>query len=161
MGEVGLLLGLRGEAAPHLHHQNRVPISYELTPANVADLSLTEELLAEANLGGEVACKLLGDLAYRRQELEEELAESGIALVSSEASARRPGIRQQIEIGHLQPQANLRSRRDLGHHHARWAGRQDRSQDNGLHLRFSHQPGVGAFSRSHQGVMGMNLATRI
>jgi hypothetical protein len=42
---------------------NRVPISYELTPANVADLSLTEELLAEADLGGEVARKLLGDLA--------------------------------------------------------------------------------------------------
>jgi len=78
---------------------NRVPISYELTPANVADLSLTEELLAEANLGGEVARKLLGDLAYRSQELEEEeLAESGIVLVSSEASARRPGVRQQIEI---------------------------------------------------------------
>ena len=77
---------------------NRVPISYELTPANVADLSLSEELLAEANLGGEVARKLLGDLAYRSQELEEELAESGIALVSSEASARRPGDRQQIEI---------------------------------------------------------------
>jgi hypothetical protein len=77
---------------------NRVPISYELAPANVADLALTEELLAEANLGGEVARKLLGDLAYRSQELEEELAESGIVLVSSEASARRPGVRQQIEI---------------------------------------------------------------
>jgi hypothetical protein len=77
---------------------NRVPISYELTPANVADLSLTEELLAEANLGGEVARKLLGDLAYRSEELEEELAESGIVLVSSEASARRAGFRQQIEI---------------------------------------------------------------
>ncbi|MBV9441457.1 MAG: transposase [Acidobacteriaceae bacterium] len=77
---------------------NRVPISYELTPANVADLSLTEELLAEANLGGEVARKLLGDLAYRSRELEEELAESGIVLVSSEASARRIGGRQQIEI---------------------------------------------------------------
>ena len=44
---------------------NRVPISYELTPANTADPSLTEELLAEADLGGEVAHKLLGDLAYR------------------------------------------------------------------------------------------------
>ena len=55
--------------------------------------------MAEANLGGEVARKLLGDLAYRSQELEEEeLAESGIVLVSSEASARRPGVRQQIEI---------------------------------------------------------------
>jgi hypothetical protein len=31
---------------------NRVPISYELTPANVADLSLTEELLAEADTSG-------------------------------------------------------------------------------------------------------------
>ncbi len=49
---------------------NRVPISYdELTPANVADVSLTEELLAEARLGEEaarrVARRVLGDLAYR------------------------------------------------------------------------------------------------
>ena len=77
---------------------NRVPISYELTPANVADLSLIEELLDEAELVEEVARKLLGDLAYRSRELEEELAESGIVLLSSEASARRPGLRQQIEI---------------------------------------------------------------
>ncbi len=77
---------------------NRVPISYELSAANVADLSLTEELLAEADLGEEVARRLLGDLAYQSQELEEELAKSGIVLVSSEASARRPGVRQQIEI---------------------------------------------------------------
>ncbi len=77
---------------------NRVPLSYELTPANVEEASLTEELLAEANLGGEVARKLLGDLAYRSQELKEELTELGIMLVTSEASARRPGVRQQIEI---------------------------------------------------------------
>jgi hypothetical protein len=77
---------------------NRVPISYELTPANTADLSLTEELLAEADLGEEVARKLLGDLAYRSGELEQELAELGIVVVTNEASARRPGIRQQIEI---------------------------------------------------------------
>ncbi len=78
---------------------NRMPISYELTPANVADLSLTGELLAEAKLlGEEVARKLLGDLAYRSQELEEELAELGIVLVTGEASTRRPGVRQQIEI---------------------------------------------------------------
>jgi hypothetical protein len=78
---------------------NRVPISYELTPANVADVCLTEELLAEADLGEEeVARKLLGDLAYRSEELEEELAEVGIVLLSSEPSARRPGVRQQIEI---------------------------------------------------------------
>jgi Transposase DDE domain len=77
---------------------NRVPISYELTPANVADLSLIEELLDEADLGEETARKLLGDLAYRSRELEEELGESGIVLLSSEASARRPGVRQQIEV---------------------------------------------------------------
>jgi hypothetical protein len=79
---------------------NRMPISYELTPANVADVGLVKELLEEANLGEEeeVARGLLGDLAYRSQELEEELAEVGIVLVSDEASARRPGVRQQVEI---------------------------------------------------------------
>jgi Transposase DDE domain len=77
---------------------NRVPISYELTPANTADLSLTEELVAEADLGGEVARKLLGDLAYKSQELEEQLAELGIVVVTNEASVRRAGVRQQIEI---------------------------------------------------------------
>jgi hypothetical protein len=78
---------------------NRVPLSYELTPANAAEVSLSGELLDGADLGEEVARKkLLGDVAYRSQELEEELAESGIVLVSSEASAGRPGVRQQIEI---------------------------------------------------------------
>ncbi len=78
---------------------NRVPISYELTPANVADLSLTEELLAEAELGGEVARKLLGDLAYRSQELEEGWAESGILLVTENGpSSGAERARQQIEI---------------------------------------------------------------
>jgi hypothetical protein len=77
---------------------NRVPISYELTAANVTEASLTEELLAEADLGGEVARKLLGDLAYRSRELAEELAASGIVLITGEASARRSGVRQQAEI---------------------------------------------------------------
>jgi hypothetical protein len=77
---------------------NRVPISYELTPANVAEVGLVEELLAEANLGQEVARGLLGDLAYQSQELEEDLAELGILLVTGEASAWRPGVRQRVEI---------------------------------------------------------------
>jgi hypothetical protein len=81
---------------------NRVPLSYELTPANVAEVSLTEELLAEASfrfLGEEedLARRLLGDLAYRSEQLEEELAESGILLVTERAKQRR-GARQQIEI---------------------------------------------------------------
>jgi hypothetical protein len=58
---------------------NRVPLTYELSSANVADLSLTEELFAEASfLGEDLARRLLGDLAYRSQELEEDLAELGI-----------------------------------------------------------------------------------
>ena len=69
---------------------NRVPISYELTPANATDVGLVEELLAEANLGEGVVRGLLGDLAYRSRQLEEDLAELGIMLVSGEAGARRP-----------------------------------------------------------------------
>jgi hypothetical protein len=38
---------------------NGVPISFELTPANVADVTLTEELLAEATLGNGAARRLL------------------------------------------------------------------------------------------------------
>jgi hypothetical protein len=76
---------------------NRIPISYELTPANVAEVSLTEELLAEAALGEEVARSLLGDLAYRSEDLREALAEVGV-LLATERSKRRHGARQHIEI---------------------------------------------------------------
>jgi hypothetical protein len=75
-----------------------VPLSYELTAANVAEVTLTEELLAEAGLGNAVVRKLLGDLAYRSAELKEELAELGIVLATERAEDRRPGTRQQIEI---------------------------------------------------------------
>jgi hypothetical protein len=76
---------------------NRVPISYELTPANIADISLTEELLAEAALGEGVARRLLADLAYSSEDLREALAEVGI-LLATERSERRRGVRQHIEI---------------------------------------------------------------
>ena len=76
---------------------NGVPISYELTPANVADVSLTEELIAGAKLGYGMARRLLGDLAYRSEQLREILAEMGI-LLSTERSQRRPGVRQRVEI---------------------------------------------------------------
>jgi Transposase DDE domain len=76
---------------------NRVPISYELTPANVADISLTEELINEAALGEGVARRLLGDLAYRSENLKEALAEVGI-LLATERVERRHGMRQHIEI---------------------------------------------------------------
>jgi Transposase DDE domain len=76
---------------------NRIPVSYELTPANVVDVSLTEELLAEAALGEGVARRLLGDLTYRSEELRETLAEMGIVL-ATERSERRRGVRQRVEI---------------------------------------------------------------
>lgn len=76
---------------------NGVPISYELTPANVAEVSLTEELLAEANLGDDLlARRLLGDLAYRSEALSHALAECGISLVTERADQH--GQRQRIEI---------------------------------------------------------------
>jgi hypothetical protein len=65
---------------------NRVPISYELTAANAAGLG-----------EGDLARKLLGDLAYRSGELAEELAEGGI-LLATEKADRRPPVRQQVEV---------------------------------------------------------------
>ena len=76
---------------------NGVPVSYELTPANVAEVRLAGELLAGASLGGkEVGRRLLGDLAYRREALEEALAECGVLLVTERADQR--GQRQRVEI---------------------------------------------------------------
>lgn len=75
---------------------NRVPISYEITAANVADLRLTRELLTEADLTEKVARRLFGDLAYQSGPLSHTLAEDGILLVTRRADQR--GVRQQIEI---------------------------------------------------------------
>jgi hypothetical protein len=76
---------------------NRVPLSYELTPANVADVRLTEELINEAGLNDAAARRLLGDLAYSSEDLRESLAECGI-LLATEKSEWRRGVRQHIEI---------------------------------------------------------------
>lgn len=77
---------------------NRVPLSYELTAANVAEVRLTEELLVEADLVGEdlLARRLLGDLAYRSEGLGEALADFGILLVTERS--KQGGKRQQVEI---------------------------------------------------------------
>jgi hypothetical protein len=76
---------------------NRVPLSYELTAANAADVLLVRELLAEAGLEEGVAMRLFGDLAYRSEALGEELAERGV-LLRTERAHRRPAIRQQVEV---------------------------------------------------------------
>lgn len=76
---------------------NGVPLSYELTAANVAEVRLTEELLTGAELGEDLLSRrLLGDLAYRSEELKETLADSGILLVTERS--RQGGVRQQVEI---------------------------------------------------------------
>ena len=77
---------------------NRIPISYELTPANVADVLLVRELLSEAGVEEDaLARRLFGDLAYRGGTLREELAEVGV-LLATEKAHRRPPIRQQVEV---------------------------------------------------------------
>ncbi|MDP9437922.1 MAG: transposase [Actinomycetota bacterium] len=76
---------------------NRVPLSYELTPANAADVLLVGELLDEARLGDGVARRLFGDLAYRSAKLKEALGERGV-LLAAERSERRPSLRQQVEV---------------------------------------------------------------
>lgn len=77
---------------------NGVPVSYELTPANVAEVRLLAELLTEAGLGEEEVGRrrLLGDLAYRSEASEGALAERGVLLVTERADQH--GQRQCIEI---------------------------------------------------------------
>ena len=75
---------------------NGVPVSYELTPANVAEVRLAGELVYEARLEGVLGRRLLGDLAYRSAALEEALAECGVLLVTERS--RQHGRRQRIEI---------------------------------------------------------------
>ena len=75
---------------------NRVPLCYELTAANVAEIGLTKKLLAAASLGEDFARRLLGDLAYRSEALEKTLADSGILLLTERS--RQGGKRQQVEI---------------------------------------------------------------
>ncbi len=97
MGKVGFVFSVYGVKLHLLCATNRVPLSYELTSANIADISLTEGLLAEAAALGEgVARRLLGDLAYRSEDLRQTLAEIGILLATERAEGRR-GARQHIE----------------------------------------------------------------
>src|SRR3954447_4523140 len=79
-----------------LRSTNRVPLSYELTAANVAEVKLAEELLEAADLGKDLARRLFGDLAYRSEELADTLAGCGILLVTERS--RQGGKRQQVEI---------------------------------------------------------------
>ncbi len=159
-GEVGLLLGLRREAAPVVRYQPHSPLLRAHPCQRRGHLPDRGTLIAEAALGEGVARRLLGDLAYSGEDLREALAEVGI-LLATERSERRRGVRQHIERSPFRASrgslawARLWPLRSSG-----WlAGSRRRSAPT--HLRFSGQPGVGASSRSHQGVVGMNLTTDI
>jgi hypothetical protein len=93
---VGFLQRLRGEAAPHLRDKWGAHLLRAHPRQNVAEVGLTEELLAEANLHDDLARRLLGDLAYRSEALGRALAECGISLVTERADQH--GQRQRIEI---------------------------------------------------------------
>jgi hypothetical protein len=132
---------------------NQVPISYELTAANVTDVSLTEELINEAALGEGVARKLLGDLAYRSEQLRKILAEVGILLATERAEQRR-GARQQIEIA----LSSLKRIFGLGETLATTlVGLATRiaAKIAAYTYAFPHQPDDGSSSRLYQGAMGM------
>jgi hypothetical protein len=72
-----------------LSHTNS-PLQY------VADISLTEELFAEARLEDVVASRLLGDSTYSSGQLQGALAEMDIYL-ATERSQRRPKARADRE----------------------------------------------------------------
>jgi len=59
-------------------------------------VKLTEELLEAADLNEDLVRRLLGDLAYRSEELEDVLAGSSVLLVTERS--RQGGKRQQVEI---------------------------------------------------------------
>jgi hypothetical protein len=159
VGEVGLLQRLRGEAAPLICATNGVPLSYELTPANVAEVRLTEELLAEAHLGDDLARKLLGDdLAYRSEALGRALAECGIRLVTERADQH--GLRQRIErYRPFEPQAGVRVGRDAGDDLG-GVRYQDRGEDLRLHTYgFCTSTGCsGQATGTHQGTVGVKTS---
>lgn len=77
---------------------NRMPVSYELTPANTPEVLLAEELLDAADLDGETARRLFGDLAYRSGALAEALAAERGVLLATERADRRPATKQQVEV---------------------------------------------------------------
>ena len=142
----------------HLRYATHgVLISYELTAANIADISLTEELIVEVALGEGVARRLLGDLAYSSEELRKALAEVDILLCNRALRAAARGQTASRDRS-FEPQEGLWPGRDVGEHSGR-VGHQDRGQDLRLHLRLLGQQDVGMPPWSHQGIMGMNLAS--
>jgi hypothetical protein len=132
VGKVGILVGLRSEAAPALHHQ-RVPI-YGYSPTSERRGSLPERgthLRGEVG-GGSGSQALLGDLVYRSEQLREAVTEVGV-LFSDRALQvamwRQPARRDR----YLELEAGVKSWRDVGYHTG-GTGDEDRDKDLRLHL---------------------------
>jgi hypothetical protein len=117
-----------------------VPLCYELTPANVADVSLAEELIDEAAPWGWGSEEALGGAGLPKRGVEGGLGRGGHP---SGDGAIRAAARGQAASGdrHLQPQEGVRPQRDAGEH-PRGACHQDRGEDSGLHLRLRAQQDV-------------------
>ena len=67
----------------------------------MAEVRLTEEMLAEANLGDDLARRLFADLAYRREASGHALAEGGISLVSERTDQHSQTQRIEIALSSL------------------------------------------------------------
>jgi hypothetical protein len=80
---------------------NGVPLCYELTPANVADISLAEELIEAhrgGGLGGWSSEEALGRVGLSKRGVEGGLGRGGDPSDETEPSERRRGVRQRVEI---------------------------------------------------------------
>jgi hypothetical protein len=140
--------------------KNGVPLSYELTPANVAEVRLAEELLAEADLlRGDPARRLLGDLASTGAVGVGPRLGQGRDLSGDREG--RPSWRSPADRDRpFESQAGVRARLDAVDDPG-GAGAEDLGEGNSLHLRLSRQPAAGSSSRPHQGSVGVNLTTHI
>jgi hypothetical protein len=137
---------------------NRVLLSYELTPAHVAEVRLAEELLVEATLSDGIVRRLLGDLAYRSAALEDALAKCGVLVGDRtvETAGREAAGRDRA----FEPQAGPWTWRDASQN-AGWVRHQDLGEDDRLHLRLLRQSPSGASSRQDQGIVGLRSSTSV
>ena len=157
MGKVGFVQRLQGKVAPLVCHQRGAHL-LRAHPANVAEARLTEELLAESNLGKDLARKLFGDLPYPSEALGARLGRVRDLSGDREARLARP------EAAHrdrpFEPQASVRAGWDAGDD-AGGPREQDRGEDLRLHLRLSGQSPPGSCPGTDQRAVGVNLPTHI
>src|SRR5215210_1325388 len=141
---------------------NRVPISYELTAANVAEVRLTGEVVGRGvghfgSGGGSGAQAAWGSgLPERGFGAGTGRAWGSVGHRAGSATRGEAAGRDSV----FESQAGLRGGRDTGHD-ANWASNAPGGEDNGLHLRILCQPSARPPARKDEGTLGVNLATHI